>query len=74
MVQSGEFEQSLLEMNQDQRLKNMKRLWRKWNFLLHYRSIWQLVSRTNKYIDETKPWELAKEEEQIDELEVLWFI
>ena len=25
-------------------------------------SIWQLVSRTNKYIDETKPWVLAKEE------------
>ncbi|CAM4234149.1 methionine--tRNA ligase [Paenibacillus tarimensis] len=25
-------------------------------------SIWQLVSRTNKYIDETQPWVLAKEE------------
>ena len=25
-------------------------------------SIWQLVSRTNKYIDETEPWGLAKEE------------
>ena len=31
-------------------------------------SIWQLVSRTNKYIDETKPWVLAKEEENQDEL------
>lgn len=27
-------------------------------------SIWQLVSRTNKYIDETQPWVLAKSEEQ----------
>lgn len=26
-------------------------------------SIWQLVSRTNKYIDETQPWILAKNEE-----------
>ena len=25
-------------------------------------SIWKLVSRTNKYIDETEPWKLAKEE------------
>jgi methionyl-tRNA synthetase len=25
-------------------------------------SLWQLVSRTNKYIDETQPWVLAKEE------------
>ena len=25
--------------------------------------IWNLVSRTNKYIDETMPWELAKNEE-----------
>ena len=25
--------------------------------------IWALISRTNKYIDETRPWELAKNEE-----------
>lgn len=24
--------------------------------------IWELISRTNKYIDETMPWILAKEE------------
>jgi len=27
-------------------------------------SIWQLVSRTNKYIDETEPWVLAREENE----------
>src|SRR5690606_6192461 len=27
-------------------------------------SIWKLVSRTNKYIDETEPWNLAKEDEK----------
>ncbi|MGP3562290.1 methionine--tRNA ligase [Geobacillus sp. BK01] len=31
-------------------------------------SIWQLISRTNKYIDETQPWVLAKEESRRGEL------
>ena len=30
--------------------------------------IWGLISRTNKYIDETMPWALAKEEEQKEKL------
>jgi methionyl-tRNA synthetase len=31
-------------------------------------TLWQLVSRTNKYIDETQPWVLAKAEEDRDKL------
>ncbi|GBF72631.1 methionine--tRNA ligase [Paenibacillus sp. 598K] len=31
-------------------------------------SLWQLVSRTNKYIDETMPWALAKDEARSQEL------
>ncbi|RAP76508.1 methionine--tRNA ligase [Paenibacillus montanisoli] len=31
-------------------------------------AIWQLVSRTNKFIDETQPWTLAKSEEKRGEL------
>lgn len=31
-------------------------------------AIWQLVSRTNKYIDETQPWVLAKAEENKQQL------
>lgn len=31
-------------------------------------SLWQLVSRTNKYIDETQPWALAKDETKNAEL------
>ncbi|MFF2482028.1 methionine--tRNA ligase [Paenibacillus sp. NPDC058071] len=31
-------------------------------------AIWQFVSRTNKYIDETQPWTLAKDEAKRDEL------
>ena len=30
--------------------------------------IWNYVSRTNKYIDETSPWILAKNEEDIEKL------
>lgn len=32
-------------------------------------SIWQLISRTNKYIDETQPWVLAKDEQQRGKLD-----
>ena len=31
-------------------------------------SIWQLISRTNKYIDETQPWVLAKDEAAREQL------
>lgn len=31
-------------------------------------AIWQLVSRTNKYIDETQPWMLAKDDSKQEEL------
>ncbi|BDP81627.1 hypothetical protein EfmAA290_23030 [Enterococcus faecium] len=30
--------------------------------------IWVLISRANKYIDETEPWVLAKDEEKKAEL------
>ncbi len=33
------------------------------------KTIWKLISRTNKYIDETTPWILAKDEDKKDELE-----
>ena len=31
-------------------------------------SVWKLISRTNKYIDETEPWVLAKDESKRSEL------
>ena len=31
-------------------------------------AVWTLISRTNKYIDETAPWVLAKDEEHRDQL------
>ncbi len=35
-----------------------------YNFSAALSEIWTLVSRTNKYIDETMPWALAKDEEK----------
>ena len=35
----------------------------KMQFSVALTNLWQLVSRTNKYIDETQPWVLAKDEE-----------
>ena len=35
--------------------------------------IWKLISRTNKYIDETTPWALAKDEANKDRLETVMY-
>lgn len=40
----------------------------KMEFSVALTALWQLVSRTNKYIDETQPWVLAKDEAKRGEL------
>ncbi|MBM7543146.1 methionine--tRNA ligase [Amphibacillus cookii] len=40
----------------------------KMEFSIALSSIWQYISRTNKYIDETQPWLLAKEESKKERL------
>ncbi|KKB72832.1 MULTISPECIES: methionine--tRNA ligase [Bacillus] len=45
----------------EQAIENME-------FSVALSSLWQLVSRTNKYIDETAPWILAKDKEKEGEL------
>ncbi|WP_077623884.1 methionine--tRNA ligase [Sediminibacillus massiliensis] len=40
----------------------------KMEFSVALATIWQYISRTNKYIDETQPWILAKEEANKDRL------
>ncbi|MBP1155053.1 MULTISPECIES: methionine--tRNA ligase [unclassified Paenibacillus] len=40
----------------------------KLEFSVALTSIWQLISRTNKYIDETQPWTLVKDEAKRPEL------
>ncbi|SNT47503.1 methionyl-tRNA synthetase [Bacillus sp. OK838] len=64
---NGEFEKALVEMNQstvgkyEEAMENME-------FSVALTSIWQLVSRTNKFIDETQPWTLAKDESKKEDL------
>lgn len=64
---AGEFDQQLLEMNKETVVKYEEAM-DHMQFSVALTNLWQLVSRTNKYIDETQPWKLAKEEDKIDEL------
>lgn len=63
----GEFDASLLNVNRETVLKYEEAM-EKMEFSIALTSIWQLVSRTNKYIDETQPWTLAKNVEKKGEL------
>ena len=67
---TGEFEQSLLEVNKSTVEKYVEAM-EKMEFSVALSVLWQLVSRTNKYIDETQPWQLAKEEAQVDQLKAV---
>lgn len=63
----GEFDQQLLQMNRET-VSKYEEAMEKMEFSVALSAVWQLVSRTNKYIDETQPWTLAKEEEKREEL------
>ena len=59
----GEIDKSLIEVATNTRDKveyNMDKL----NYSQALEEIWKLIRRTNKYIDETTPWILAKENEE----------
>ncbi|WP_409305870.1 methionine--tRNA ligase [Peribacillus sp. SCS-155] len=61
------FDASLLDMN-NETVKKYEEAMEKMEFSVALSSLWQLVSRTNKYIDETQPWNLAKDESKRNEL------
>ncbi|WP_223596405.1 methionine--tRNA ligase [Neobacillus bataviensis] len=63
----SEFDDSLLQVNRETVTKYEEAM-EKMEFSVALTSIWQLVSRTNKYIDETQPWALAKDEAKKGEL------
>ena len=44
-------------------IKKVEELIEKYEIADALKELWILISRTNKYIDETRPWELAKNEE-----------
>ncbi|MGE7796909.1 methionine--tRNA ligase [Lysinibacillus fusiformis] len=60
-LQSTEFDTALKEQAESVRIKYEESM-EKMQFSVVLADLWTLVSRTNKYIDETKPWVLAKEE------------
>lgn len=51
-----------LEQLQKDTVKNVENALENMQFSVALASLWQLISRTNKYIDETAPWVLAKDE------------
>lgn len=59
----GEFEKQLLEMNKET-VQKYEDAMEKMEFSVALTSVWQLISRCNKFIDETQPWVLAKDEEK----------
>ncbi|MGR5995780.1 methionine--tRNA ligase [Bacillus cereus] len=62
-----EFDEMLVAFAQDT-LKKVEEAMENMEFSVALGSIWQLVSRTNKYIDETQPWVLAKDENDREKL------
>src|SRR5699024_1279863 len=58
-----EFDQDLVSFT-EQTVKDVEQALDHMQFSVALTSIWQLVSRTNKYIDETEPWVLARDEKQ----------
>lgn len=58
---NGEFDQQLLKVNEEAVAKYEEAM-EKMEFSVALSAVWQLVSRSNKYIDETQPWVLAKDE------------
>ena len=58
-----DFDQDLVAFT-EQTVKDVEQALDHMQFSVALSSIWQLVSRTNKYIDETEPWVLARDEKQ----------
>ncbi|KKI91613.1 hypothetical protein WQ54_13945 [Bacillus sp. SA1-12] len=62
-----EFDEQLAVFSQNT-VKKYEEAMEKMEFSIALSSLWQFISRTNKYIDETQPWVLAKEEANRDKL------
>src|SRR5699024_5126706 len=61
-------EDKQLEEFIDQKIANYTSSMDEMKFSVALQSVWELISRTNKYIDETEPWKLAKDETKKDRL------
>ncbi|GAA3405522.1 methionine--tRNA ligase [Paenibacillus hodogayensis] len=61
LADATEFD-ALLRETAQQSVTRLEEAMEKLEFSVALASLWQLIGRTNKYIDETQPWSLAKDE------------
>lgn len=69
---STEFDESLIEIAKTSRNEFEDEM-NKLQFNEALESVWRLIRRTNKYIDETMPWVLAKNEKDKDKLDTVLY-
>ena len=60
-IEETQFDATLIDFAKQVRIKYEESM-EKMQFSVVLSEVWSLVSRTNKYIDETQPWVLAKDE------------
>lgn len=65
-------DQSLIEMGQDT-VSQFETSMEKMELSATIKNVWAFISRTNKYIDETSPWVLAKDTERAGELDTVLY-
>ncbi|TFD98332.1 methionine--tRNA ligase [Jeotgalibacillus salarius] len=63
----GTYDKELLQLNEET-VEKFQESMENMEFSVALATVWQLISRANKYIDETQPWILAKEEAKKEEL------
>jgi methionyl-tRNA synthetase len=68
-----EFDESLLETVRATIVKYEESM-EKMEFSIALSAVWQLISRTNKYIDETQPWSMVKDEAKRDTLGSVMYV
>ncbi len=71
--ESGQFDQELITLA-TQTPKRVEDYMNKLDFSRALEEIWKLVSRANKYIDETQPWILGKDPSQKDRLAQVMYV
>ncbi|MEC0279900.1 methionine--tRNA ligase [Bacillus halotolerans] len=67
-----EFDQTLSSVGEET-VKSYEKAMENMEFSVALSTLWQLISRTNKYIDETAPWVLAKDPEKEKELQSVMY-
>ena len=69
---STDYDESLEQIVQ-QSIVEYKAHMEQMKFSVALQHVWKLISRSNKYIDETMPWQLAKDESKKDELNTVLY-